>query len=428
MSRIVLMFSLVVAGELIFGLPFQIARFFRPTLLDVMGFSNTELGDIFFVYGVAALLAYFPGGALADHFSARSLMACSLFATAAGGVYMATLPGVFGMAMLYGYWGVTTVFLFWGALIRATREWGDRNAQGRAFGILDGGRGLAAAAFAYFAVTVLASYLPAEVEAATAEQRTAGFRTVVWLYTAVTCATGVLVWFAIPVGDKPEHATSNRLRKSLQGMTIVLRRPVVWAQAGIIVCAYCAFKGLDNYGLYAKQVLGLDEVRAAELTVYGSFLRAPAALLAGVIADRCGATRSVGVMFVVLTLLYAVWSLATPQGEGVAVIYGSFFVSFAAVYALRGIYFALLEEARTPVHLTGAAVGMVSFVGYTPDVFFAPVTGRILDANPGIVGHQHYFQFLAAISLVGIAVAVWMLWLQRRSSGVAWPASDGVAK
>ncbi len=30
----------------------------------------------------------------------------------------------------------------------------------------------------------------------------------------------------------------------------------VWAQAAVIICAYCAFKGLDNYSLYAVQVLG----------------------------------------------------------------------------------------------------------------------------------------------------------------------------
>ena len=63
MSRFLLMFTLIVAGEINFGLPFHIARFFRPTYLDVFGFTNTQLGDLFAAYGVAAMLAYFPGGA-----------------------------------------------------------------------------------------------------------------------------------------------------------------------------------------------------------------------------------------------------------------------------------------------------------------------------------------------------------------------------
>ena len=47
-----------------------------------------------------------------------------------------------------GFFGVTTILFFWAALIRATRDWGGNNAQGRAFGLLDGGRGLLAALLA----------------------------------------------------------------------------------------------------------------------------------------------------------------------------------------------------------------------------------------------------------------------------------------
>ena len=64
-------------------------------MLEAFGFSNTQLGDIFAVYGVTAMLAYFAGGVIADRFPARNLMTVSLLATAAGGVYMSTYPGVF---------------------------------------------------------------------------------------------------------------------------------------------------------------------------------------------------------------------------------------------------------------------------------------------------------------------------------------------
>jgi hypothetical protein len=61
MRRIILMVTLVVVGELVFALPFNLPRFFRPTVLEVFGLSNTQLGDLFAVYGVVAILAYFPG-------------------------------------------------------------------------------------------------------------------------------------------------------------------------------------------------------------------------------------------------------------------------------------------------------------------------------------------------------------------------------
>ena len=49
MRRIGILLALVLAGELVFSLPFHTIRFFRPTFLDVFGISNTELGDLFAV-------------------------------------------------------------------------------------------------------------------------------------------------------------------------------------------------------------------------------------------------------------------------------------------------------------------------------------------------------------------------------------------
>jgi nitrate/nitrite transporter NarK len=412
MKRALYILVLILAGEMIFSLPFHTARFFRPTLLEVFGFSNTQLGDAFAIYGITAMLAYFPGGALADHFPARKLMSLSLLATAAGGLYMATFPGVLGISLLYGYWGVTTILLFWAALIRATRDWGGRRSQGVAFGILDGGRGLVAAGFAMAAVTVLAWYLPMEALLDAGAERRQGLRTVILLYTATTATCGVLAWFLLP---EPVESTAKARSPLLGAMAVVLRRPVVWAQAAIIVCAYCAFKGLDNYSLYAVQVLGLNEVEAARLTAWASYLRPVAAVLTGLAADRSSAGRAIAGAFALLVPCYALLAIAVPSPAWLPLIYTNFFASFFAAFALRAVYFALLEETRTPRHLTGATVGAVSFIGFTPEIFFAPIAGRILDQAPGLPGHQHYFMFLGGIALVGLAVVSTLFRIQRKS-------------
>ena len=424
MPRILLMFALIMTGELVFGVVFNIPRFFRPTMLQVFDITNTELGDMFMFYGIAAMLAYFPGGVLADRFSARALIAASLLATAAGGAYMATIPGVIEMKMLYVFWGLTTIFLFWGALIRATRNWGPDDAQGIAFGILEGGRGLVAALVAWVGVDILAFFLPGNARLATAEEREAGFQMIVLLYSALTFLAGVFAWYAVPGEKRGSDVEFNPLK----GMSVVLRRPVIWGQAGIIVCAYCCFKGLDNYSLYAVQVLGMDEVEGSRLAVYGAWIRPVAAVLAGLVADRFNTTRSIGVMFFILGVSYASWSVTSSTGSQTAIIYANFFTTYFVVYALRGIYFALLEENRTPKFLTGAAVGLISLVGYAPDVFFGPITGRILDANPGVVGYQNYFMFLAGITAAGLLLVAWLIWLRRHGAKILWQQVEEGAK
>ncbi len=415
MHRYRTLLTLIVAGELVFSLPFHTARFFRPTLLDVFGLSNTGLGDLFAVYGVVAMLSYFPGGALADRFPARTLLAASLFATAAGGLLMATVPAPPVMALLYAYWGCTTVFLFWGALIRATREWGGPDAQGRAFGILEGGRGLVAAALAGALVTVFALLMPDDPAAAGEAERRAALQQVILWYSATTFGSAILVWLAIPAG---RSAVAIR---PFAGMGVVLRRPVVWAQAGVIACAYCGYKGLDNYALYAVDVLHMDEVAAARFATLGAYLRPVAAIAAGLAADRWSATGVSGVLFLLCTAACLLLGGMAPEPHGLALIVATLVVSFTSVFALRAVYFALLEENRTPVRYTGAAVGMVSLIGFTPEIFFAPVAGRLLDAAPGLAGHQHYFLFLAGIALAGLVFVAVLLRLHRRGGPRLWP-------
>ena len=76
------------------------------------------------------------------------------------------------------------------------------------------------------------------------------------------------------------------------------------------------------------------------------------------------------------------------------------------VYAVRCLYFAVMESGRIPLVLTGTAVGLISLVGYTPDIFAGPAMGYLLDSSPGIIGHQHVFWMLAAFSFVG-GIAAW---------------------
>ena len=415
-SRFMLMLTLVFAGEIVFMLPFHTTRFFRPTLLEAFELSNTQLGDFFAVYGVMAMISYFPGGALADRFSARGLLTTSLIATSAGGLYMATYPGAVGLALLFGYWGITTILLFWAALIRATREWGGHDEQGMAFGILEGGRGLVAALLASLGVVLLASFLPDNLDQLSNAERKAAFRSVIYFYSGVTLAAAALTWFVIP---SLQHVGESA-RALFRNAITVLGRPLVWAQAAVIICAYCGYKGFDNYSLYAVQVLGMNEVDGAKVTAYATYVRPVAAIAAGLIADRWAAGKTVGACFILLVISYFALAVSMPVGAGLYIIYGNLFVSVAAVFMLRGVYFALLEENQVPPYLTGAVAGAVSFIGFTPEIFFGPITGRILDANPGAVGHQHYFLFLAAVATIGVAVVVWLLRLQHRNTPSLW--------
>jgi hypothetical protein len=76
------------------------------------------------------------------------------------------------------------------------------------------------------------------------------------------------------------------------------------------------------------------------------------------------------------------------------------------VFALRAVYFALIDESQVRLGATGTAVGVISLLGFTPDIFFAALTGRMLD-NPE-QGFAMYFLLLSVIMLIGLLCA-WRL-------------------
>lgn len=392
------MAALIVAGEAVFTLPFHVARFFRPTVLRVFELTNTELGAAQAVYGVVAMLAYFPGGILADRFPARRLLTGSLLATSAGGLYFATFPPYRGLSVLFGFWGLTTILLFWAALIRATREWGGDQRQGQAFGILDGGRGLFAALLAAFAVLVFGALMPDDVSSATNVQRAQGLRGIIYVYTLVTAAAGVLCWLFVRERDV-ELPKDTVLWTHIGG---VMRMPRVWLQALIVVCAYVGYKGVDDYALYAVDAFDMDEVQGAQVTTLSAWVRPFAAVGAGWLGDRVTASRVSAMCFALLVGSYAWLALSTPHPSATWVLVLNVLVTCAAIFGLRGVYFALFHEAEVPLRATGTAVGIVSVIGYTPDIFVNLVAGWLLDRSPGVQGHQHFFLFLAASAATGL--------------------------
>ncbi len=337
-----------------------------------------------------------------DGFSARKLMTISLVATAIGGVYLAQIPGTIGLSLLFGYWGLTSILLFWAAMIKATREWGGPDRQGRAFGILDGGRGLVAAGAASVAVCLFSLVLPANIEALTHLQQQQAIQSVIYLYTAMTLLAAFFIWCFIPETERQRSAQTQ----VFSGIAMVIRQRAVWLQAMIIICAYCGYKGLDYYALYARDVLAMNEIESAQFTSIAAYLRPVAAIATGFIVDRYIASRVIVVFFFVLSGSYLILSLASVPGYGIHLIYTNILITFVAVFGIRGVYFALVEETKIAGNVTGTAVGLVSVIGFTPDIFFAPVAGRILDASPGAAGFQNYFLMLSIFAIMGMLASL----------------------
>ncbi len=393
--RVFALSAFIWAGESIYLLPYTLRRDYRGTLIEVLQLPDeAALGAIYSVFGALCLGAYVAGGWLADRVSPRILLPFSLALTAIGGGVLATFPS--SPAVLYALfalWAFSTILTFWAALIKATRAWGGESEQGRAFGLLDGGRGLVAAVAASVGLQLFAML----------GGGASGLRAVIALYTGACLIGAVATWFAVPggAGPGPPRERAGAGAKLAE----VLRRPNVWLLGGVIFCAYTAYYGTFYFAGFASTAHGQSAAGGAAVSVASGWLRAIVPVVAGLSADRASSRRVIVLSFAVLVVAFASLALLRPEVGGLVLLYVQAATVAAAAFALRGVYYALLEEGGLPTHLTGTAVGVVALIGYTPDVLTPYLWGVLLDALPGAAGYRALFGSLAVSSLLGALLA-----------------------
>ena len=404
-KKFLILTLLILSGEFIYFLPYVLSRVFRPTFLDVFQLNNFQLGSLFSVYGVVALLSYIYGGVITDRYSPRKLMSSALFLTALGGLVLASYPSYQTLQILYGYWGFTSVFLFWGAMIKATRLWGGDNNQGKAFGFLDGGRGIVAASMGSIGVFVFSIVLTSDIESASVLERQEAFRYVILLSSFMVAFIGLLV--LIFLRNSNDKNTNFELPlNTLNNIKGVLKNESIWLLMLIIMCAYVGYKVTDIYSLYASEVMLYDQIEAAEVGALQLYLRPIVCIAIGLLADRTKNMFWIIFGFITMLIGALIFSFGFIKPEMNLIFFMSLVILAVGTYSIRALYFAVLKEANISFALTGTAVGIISVVGYSPDIFAGPIMGFLLDKNPGIIGHQYVYFMLVIFSAIGLIASI----------------------
>ena len=394
---------LILSGELIFVLPYVLARIFRPTFLEVFSLSNLQLGSLFSVYGTVALLSYVYGGVISDRFQPKNLIASSLFFTALGGLVLAIYPSYFVLQILYGYWGFTTVFLFWGAMIKAARVWGGAKNQGQAFGFLDGGRGLVAASMGSLGVLIFSFFLTNDIESASLIERKDAFRYVILFSSFMVFLNGILVLFFMESNQKSE---AKNTFSTLSHVKAVLKIQSVWLIMIIIISAYVGYKVTDIYSLYASEVMLFNHIEAANIGSLQLYLRPLVCVIIALLAGKKNYIYFIIFGFITMLIGSTIFAFGIVQLNMNFVFFFSLIIVATGTYAIRALYFSIMQEGRIPLLMTGTAVGVISVVGYTPDIFASPIIGYFLDKYPGILGHQYVFTILVLFSVLGLLASI----------------------
>ncbi len=382
---------LLAAGAgIIFQLPYIRETFYVP-IQNAMNLSNAQMGMLSSGYATVATISYFIGGAIADKFSARKLLTFSFLATGVLGLWFSTFPGFTISRIIFVLMGVSTIITYWSACIKATRMLGTEEEQGRLFGLQEGLRGILNALLVFVMTAVFAHYTN-EVAGAAAAIRVCSITVII---------IGILNFIFIEDTKKEENtASALEVTKGLFKMLLI---PRVWLLVGIIFTAYSVYGLIGYITTYAQQFYGLTATTAATLGGVRYLLQGLGGIAGGFLADKLHSRIKVIIGGCVgLILSFGAYILLPGKASSLTAVIVNFFFGLIFIYAVRSQYFAVHDDAKIPIHLSGRVSGIASALGYMPDMFMYTLVGSWMDSY-GRTGYNMtwvYAMVAAALCIV----------------------------
>ena len=181
----------------------------------------------------------------------------------------------------------------------------------------------------------------------------------------------------------------------------VLKLPSVLLLMVIVLCAYMGYKTTDIIALYASEIMNYSQVESAQIATFLLYARPTVAFVLTFFFIRYDATLLLFWGFMISLFSSFLFCTGLITSALPIVFICSILTLAIGVYGLRTLYFSVMELGDIPLLATGTAVGLISIVGYTPDVFSGPLIGYLLEYYKGIEGYKYVFFMLFVFSLVG---------------------------
>lgn len=394
---------LVIAAGAIYPVLY-LRQVYQTSMITALSIDNEQLGYLYSILGAAFVISYLPSGWLADRIAPRILISISLLGTGSLAMWYATLPDFHVLLLIFVGFGITTGLTFWAALLKRVKMLASKQEQGRFFGVLDGGRGLIEALLATIAISIFA-YFTQERGQPLGE----GFQHVIHLYAYTCLVLGVALALLRDPGQRDASSeTQTRLPKGnlLKDLKSLARLPELWLITAIVFCGYHFFWATYSFSAYLEQGgLGLTATMAGVITTIKLWMRPVGGIGGGWLGDRLTNLR-VLTWALALAGLGMLGLITLPMLHIVPVVVVLVVFIGLMTYAIRGLYWAILDQCPIPERVTGLAIGIISVVGYSPDVLLPLINGWVTQAFPGMFGYQLYFTYVLVMGSLGVVAAI----------------------
>lgn len=377
---------------------------FEVTILESFDITIAQLGQCYSLLGVIFVATYLPSGWLADRVPPRGLVAFSLLTMSLLGVWFSTMPPFESLLIIFAGWGISTGLTFWAAHLKAVTLLARHDEQGRFFGILDGGRGLVEAILASIAI-----YWFAHSINVAGTSSSAALLKVIYLYVGFGLVLAPLAYIAIDknTGEVPAPGTHRPKGELWRHLKWILGNQAIWLAAFCIMAGYQLFWATYSFSGYLQNIYGMTAVAVGTITVAKLWTRPIGAIAAGFIGDRFNREKTLALLMLGGTVsLFAM--IVLPASASAALMLAIVMLIGFMTYAIRGIFWSTLDSCGIPAAIKGLTIGVMSFIGYSPDIYLPLLNGYLLEQYPGRLGYNLYFGAIVLMGILG-TLAAWRL-------------------
>ncbi|MDI9241773.1 MFS transporter [Fusibacillus kribbianus] len=386
--------AIISSGAYVVYLTYLARYSFYDQVIDGLKITNSQLGVLYGLYGTTATIAYFPGGVLADKVRVKYLATLGFAMSAILTFWYSTAPSYGQLKIIFLLFGLCTTFIFWGIRYKAIRLVSTEENYSTNIGISYGIVGVVGLVVSFISIAIFEAFA----------DPTQGFKIVLMFFAIINAVFAVLSFICIP--KFADEFAIERKKFNFSEVVQAFKHPGVWLTTLCMFFVYTVYTSLA----YTVSFLTAIGATAAIASIVGTIRTYGTSLFSspiiGGIAQKKTPSKTIIVCGIITAVSLAVMAVA-PKSAGfiipsvVLIIVLSFFLNGA-----YGVTSSMLTETNVPVAIFGSASGILSVIGFIPDMFVSPIAGKWLDTYDAAGAYTRIFAVLAVSAALAVLCAL----------------------
>lgn len=385
--------AIISCGAYVVYLTYLARYSFYDQVIDGLKITNSQLGVLYGLYGTTATIAYFPGGVLADKVRVKYLATLGFALSAILTFWYSTAPSYGQLKIIFLLFGLCTTFIFWGIRYKAIRLVSTEENYSTNIGVSYGVVGIVGLVISFISIAIFEAFKdPAE-----------GFHIVLMFFAGINAVFAVLSFIFIP--KFADEISTERKKFNFSEVVQAFKHPGVWLTTLCMFFIYTIYTSLA----YTVSFISAIGATAAIASIVGTIRTYGTSLFAspivGGIAEKKTPSKIIIVCAGITAVCLAIMAFA-PKNAGF--IIPSVILIIALSFFLNGAYgvtSSMLTETKVPVAIFGTASGILSVIGFIPDMFVSPIAGKWLDTYDTAGAYTRIFAVLAVSAVLALLCA-----------------------